>query len=100
MQLHKDAHPARVSGFFGVTAQWTRRLWNRFTPEEIRSVSDEEALGILARIRHGETQSSNTERTPVKVIRAARQAIPDRGCESCPECAVAGISTRLASRKV
>lgn len=100
MQMHKETHPDRVGAFFGVGRHWAARLWNRFTAEEIRNIPDEEALGILARMRYGEAHLRNPQCSALEVIRAARQAIPHRGSESCPECTQSGVTTRLAGRKV
>lgn len=100
MELHKLTDPKRIGAFFGVTPQWARRLWNRFTREEMREVSEEEVFGILVQIRHGETQSIHTQRAAFEGFRAAGAAVSDRGPEPCPQCAGPGVTTRHAGRKV
>jgi len=51
LQLHIETSPKAIGAYLGVTPDYVRRLWARYTLEELRQIPEDEALQILATMR-------------------------------------------------
>lgn len=62
-QLWLDLNPKRIAARFGWQRDHVRRVWLQHTLEQLRSVTEEQALQIMVEMRH-DTDSKERLRRP------------------------------------